>query len=211
VQDDRGVMKNGEATFRGQSAEDEPEEEFRMVRNKPRKYKRRSDDFNRDSDDGNDTTRSLYTSPGRRGDWEKAQSSSSSALAPPQSSSPPKRATPDLLPAPRAVPRTHAPETGTPACKRPKTETTCEHGKAKRDCPQCGGSQVCEHGRRRRECKQCGGAGICEHRKLRYLCPKCGGAGICEHGKQNYHCPQCGGAGICEHGKQKQVCRKCHV
>eukprot|EP00281_Chroomonas_sp_CCMP1168_P026184 CAMPEP_0206233816 /NCGR_PEP_ID=MMETSP0047_2-20121206/12225_1 /ASSEMBLY_ACC=CAM_ASM_000192 /TAXON_ID=195065 /ORGANISM="Chroomonas mesostigmatica_cf, Strain CCMP1168" /LENGTH=193 /DNA_ID=CAMNT_0053657793 /DNA_START=61 /DNA_END=644 /DNA_ORIENTATION=+ len=138
VQDDRGVMKNGEATFRGQSAEDEPEEEFRMVRNKPRKYKRRSDDFNRDSDDGNDTTRSLYTSPGRRGDWEKAQSSSSSALAPPQSSSPPKRATPDLLPAPRAVPRTHAPETGTPACKRPKTETTCEHGKAKKTAHNAG-------------------------------------------------------------------------
>ena len=43
---------------------------------------------------------------------------------------------------------------------------SCEHGRERHRCKECGGSQICEHGRQRCRCKECGGASICEHGRV---------------------------------------------
>ena len=53
----------------------------------------------------------------------------------------------------------------------------------------------CEHGRQRSSCKECGGSSICEHKRRRYFCKDCGGKGICEHGRRRSTCKECGGSG----------------
>ncbi len=54
---------------------------------------------------------------------------------------------------------------------------SCEHGRQKSECKDCGGSGICEHGRQRSQCKDCGGSGICEHGQIRSKCKDCGGCG----------------------------------
>jgi hypothetical protein len=49
-------------------------------------------------------------------------------------------------------------------------EMSCEHGRSKSRCKECGGSGLCEHGRRKYRCKECGGSGICEHGRRKYDC-----------------------------------------
>jgi len=49
----------------------------------------------------------------------------------------------------------------------------CEHGKHKRYCIPCGGSQICEHGKHKRYCIPCGGSQICEHGKQKEKCKEC--------------------------------------
>ena len=67
----------------------------------------------------------------------------------------------------------------------------------------------CEHGRQRYQCNECGGNGVCKHGRQRYQCKECGGNGICEHGRERYLCKECGGNGICEHGRQRSTCKEC--
>ena len=51
--------------------------------------------------------------------------------------------------------------------------------------------QTCEHGRRRTQCVQCGGSEICEHKRQRHNCIKCKGSQICEHNQQRLSCKTC--------------------
>ena len=85
----------------------------------------------------------------------------------------------------------------------------CEHGRQRRFCKECGGSQICPHGRERGQCKECGGSQICPHGRLRRQCKECGGSSICEHGKQRSCCKECGGSRFCEHGKFRSICKEC--
>ena len=80
--------------------------------------------------------------------------------------------------------------------KRRRAGSTCEHGRQRHRCKECGGSQICEHGRRRSRCKECGGSEICEHGRMRSQCKECGGGSICEHGRRRSRCKECGGSGI---------------
>ena len=53
----------------------------------------------------------------------------------------------------------------------PKHHGPCEHGVKKRsNCKVC---SACPHGRQRRECKECGGSQICEHGRVRSKCKEC--------------------------------------
>ena len=81
---------------------------------------------------------------------------------------------------------------GTPARKQLTVGSTCEHGRQRSLCKDCGGSGICEHRRRRSQCKDCGGGSICQHGKVRNLCKDCGGSSICEHGRQRSMCKECG-------------------
>ena len=92
-----------------------------------------------------------------------------------------------------------------------KVCNACPHGKWRRFCKECGGSQICEHARWRSKCKECRGAGICVHDRIRYYCKECGGSQICEHDRQRRYCKECGGSQICEHGRQPSKCKECRA
>ena len=81
---------------------------------------------------------------------------------------------------------------GTKRKRAPPTKGPCEHGvKPRSKCKVCG---ACPHGKRRRRCKECGGSQICEHcehGRRRSECKECGGGSICEHGRIRYHCKEC--------------------
>ena len=85
----------------------------------------------------------------------------------------------------------------------------CPHGRQRRRCIPCGGSDMCHHGRRRVYCKDCGGSGICEHNKRREMCRECGGSLRCPHDRQKGACRDCGGGHICPHGRRKNICKEC--
>ena len=72
-----------------------------------------------------------------------------------------------------------------------KVCSACPHGRWRKLCKECGGSQICEHGRQRSNCKECGGSAICEHGRERSKCKECGGSQICEHGRRCYDCKEC--------------------
>lgn len=91
--------------------------------------------------------------------------------------------------------------------KRLNTKGPCEHGAKYRS--QCKICRTCQHGRNKYQCKECGGPGFCEHGRQRYQCKECGGAGICEHGLQRQLCKDCGGSQICQHGHQRSGCKQC--
>ena len=60
---------------------------------------------------------------------------------------------------------------GTKRKRAPKHYGPCEHGAKKRsNCKACSG---CPHDRLRRECKECGGSQICEHGRVRSQCKEC--------------------------------------
>ncbi len=86
---------------------------------------------------------------------------------------------------------------------------SCEHGKRKSRCKDCGGSAFCEHGLEKIRCKECGGSQICEHDKQKSRCKECGGSSLCEHGRAKDYCKKCKGSQICEHGKRKSRCKDC--
>jgi hypothetical protein len=91
--------------------------------------------------------------------------------------------------------------------RAPPTKGPCEHGVKQRSrCKVC---SACPHGRQRRQCKECGGSQICEHGRQRSTCKECGGSSICEHGRQRYQCKECGGSQICEHGRHRSSCKEC--
>ena len=77
------------------------------------------------------------------------------------------------------------------------------------------GGSMCEHGKRRKLCRECGGSQICTHGKLRAICRECGGSAFCEHGKRRAQCRECGGSDYCEHvwstgtRKKRAVCDIC--
>ena len=52
---------------------------------------------------------------------------------------------------------------------------SCQHGKRRNQCKECGGASICVHGRQRNRCKECGGSSICEHGRRRSRCKECGG------------------------------------
>ena len=109
----------------------------------------------------------------------------------------------------RAPPTKGPCEHGVKQRSRCKVCSACPHGRQRRQCKECGGSQICEHGRQRRQCKECGGSSICEHGRRRSTCKECGGSSICEHGRQRYQCKECGGSQICEHGRHRSSCKEC--
>ena len=87
--------------------------------------------------------------------------------------------------------------------------STCEHGRCKTECKDCGGGSICEHGRIKSKCKDCGGGPFCEHGRIKSLCKECGGGSICEHSRRKSECKECGGGSICEHGRIKSQCKDC--
>ena len=110
----------------------------------------------------------------------------------------------------KRAPRTKGPcEHGVKKRSNCKVCSACPHGRQRRRCKECGGSQICEHGRQRDKCKECGGAGICEHGRVRSICKECGGSGICEHGRVRSICKECGGGSVCEHGRERYRCKEC--
>ena len=69
---------------------------------------------------------------------------------------------------------------------------------------------ICQHGRRRKQCLPCGGSQVCEHGRQRAQCLPCGGSAVCEHGRRRTQCLPCGGSQVCEHGRQqKRMCKVC--
>ena len=90
-----------------------------------------------------------------------------------------------------------------------KEKNTCEHGKRKEICKECGGICICEHGRQKHNCKSCGGSQICIHNKQVQTCITCGGSSFCEHNKRKAVCVPCNGQQICDHGKVRSRCRDC--
>jgi len=73
--------------------------------------------------------------------------------------------------------------------RAPRTKGPCEHGvKPRSRCKVC---SACPHGKRRRVCKECGGSQICEHGRQRPTCKECGGPQICEHGSRRSTCKEC--------------------
>jgi len=67
----------------------------------------------------------------------------------------------------------------------------------------------CEHGRRKSRCVECGGSAICEHKKIKIQCIECGGSQTCQHKKQRSGCKDCGGGSICVHGIRRVWCFRC--
>jgi len=77
----------------------------------------------------------------------------------------------------------------TPKQPRPrKRPATCEHGRRKTLCTDCGGGSICQHNRVRGRCRECGGGSICKHKRVRRSCRECGGGSICEHQRQRTKC-----------------------
>ena len=68
--------------------------------------------------------------------------------------------------------------------------------------------QKCEHGKQRRFCVECGGSDICSHGIRKYVCKICGGSQICRHGRQKHQCRECIREcikpGICDHDVQEK-------
>ena len=83
----------------------------------------------------------------------------------------------------------------------------CEHYRQRKQCKECGGSQICEHDRQLSKCKECGGSEICEHNKRRSICKECGGIEICEHNRYRSKCKDC--VGECVHGNTRTTCQRC--
>ena len=70
--------------------------------------------------------------------------------------------------------------------RAPPTKGPCEHGvKYRSHCKVC---NACPHGKWRRFCKECGGSQICEHGRQRSRCKECGGGSICVHGRHRQYC-----------------------
>ena len=67
----------------------------------------------------------------------------------------------------------------------------------------------CEHGKRKYLCIDCGGSGLCIHNKNLYFCLPCGGKNFCSHGKAKSRCVECNGKELCFHEKRKVLCREC--
>ena len=110
----------------------------------------------------------------------------------------------------KRAPRTKGPcEHGVKYRSWCKVCSACPHGRQRKQCKECGGSQICEHGRQRSRCKECGGGSICEHGRERSTCKECGGGSICEHGRRRTQCKESGGGSICEHGRQRSHCKEC--
>ena len=60
---------------------------------------------------------------------------------------------------------------GTKRKRAPHTKGPCEHGvKYRSNCKVC---SACPHGKWRRFCKECGGSQICVHGRQRSSCGKC--------------------------------------
>jgi hypothetical protein len=85
----------------------------------------------------------------------------------------------------------------------------CEHGKRKRRCVECGGSEFCKHKKAKNDCIECKGSSICEHERRRRNCVDCKGSGVCEHNRDKSRCVDCKGSRICQHNKDKRICRLC--
>jgi hypothetical protein len=49
----------------------------------------------------------------------------------------------------------------------------CPHGRIRRQCIDCGGSQICPHRRQKSKCIDCGGSQICPHRRRKQTCKEC--------------------------------------
>jgi hypothetical protein len=84
-----------------------------------------------------------------------------------------------------------------------------EHGRRKRQCKRCGGSDICAHGRQKYSCKDCGGSSTCTDGRNKSTCKECGGSRICSHGRITTTCKECGGGALCTHGKRKSRCKEC--
>ena len=83
----------------------------------------------------------------------------------------------------------HATKKGVKRKRAPPTKGPCEHGvKYRSRCKVC---SACPHGRERRYCKDCGGSQICEHGRQRSYCKECGGSQICEHDRIRRQCKEC--------------------
>lgn len=87
--------------------------------------------------------------------------------------------------------------------------TQCEHGKRKRYCVDCGGSQICIHKKRKERCLDCGGSELCTHNIYKYRCFECNGNSICIHGKRRERCKDCLHLLFCEHNNRKATCQLC--
>ena len=110
----------------------------------------------------------------------------------------------------------------------------CAHGRRRRVCVECGGSQVCEHEKLRAQCRSCRGVAVCEHGRRRASCTVCLGPQVCPHHRPvrdcsdcgrpqiqkrlkirchhrrvAYYCKDCQGAGLCEHGRNRWQCTIC--
>ena len=91
--------------------------------------------------------------------------------------------------------------------RAPPTKGPCEHGvKPRSKCKVC---SACPHGKWRKLCKECGGSQICQHGRVRSKCKECGGGSICEHGRRRSRCKECGGGSICVHGRVRSLCKEC--
>jgi hypothetical protein len=86
---------------------------------------------------------------------------------------------------------------------------SCEHGKRKYLCVDCGGKGLCIHGKNRYFCLPCGGKNFCEHKITKTRCIDCNGKEMCKHGKRKVLCKECDGSLLCEHDKNKYFCSEC--
>ena len=74
------------------------------------------------------------------------------------------------------------------------------------------GHIMCEHGRVKRNCKDCKGSNICTHGKLKYYCRDCGGSQTCPHDKSSKSCcATCSPHLFCRHGRRHHTCRECNA
>ena len=87
--------------------------------------------------------------------------------------------------------------------------THCIHDRIRKQCIECGGSQICTHNKQRSICIDCGGSQICEHNKQRNHCIECGGSALCTHNRARSQCVECGGSAICTHNKRRIHCKEC--
>ena len=95
---------------------------------------------------------------------------------------------------------------GTKRKRAPYTRGACEHGvKYRSNCKVC---SACPHGKWRKLCKECGGSEICVHGRQRSTCKECGGGSICVHGRVRSRCKECGGGSFCVHGRVRSTCRR---
>lgn len=94
--------------------------------------------------------------------------------------------------------------------KSKRQSQTCEHGKRKYRCIECGGSGLCIHKKEKSRCFDCGGKSICEHKRIKSRCRDCGGSQVCIHGREKCRCIYCNGSQICIHHKDKAKCYDCN-
>jgi hypothetical protein len=86
-----------------------------------------------------------------------------------------------------------------------KKGLSCEHGRERTRCKDCGGSSICKHNIVRTQCKACGGSGFCVHGRQKTRCTVCRGESTCEHDTVRKKCSICS----CVHGLQKGKCNQC--